>query len=114
MSAFLCSDYHIATMAQYIASLHGSIDAQLLANKLKKININSVDYRYNTKSKAVKCKTDKTMEIGVNDFAVLFDCWDYQSCENQLDMDYQIMHGFLKPYADKGNRTFSRINWSIY
>ena len=113
MSAFLCSDYHIATMAKYIASLHGSIDAQSLANKLKRININSANYRYNEKSKAVKCKIDKTLEIGANDFAVLFDCWDYQSCKNQLDIDYQIMRGFLKHYAEKGNRTFSRINWMI-
>lgn len=113
MSAFLCSDYHIATMAKYIASLHGSIDAQLLANKIKKININSVNYRYNTKSKAVKCKTDKIMEIGANEFAVLFDCWDYQSCEKQFELDYQIMRGFLRYYADKGNKTFSTIEWSI-
>ena len=113
MSAFLCTDYHIATMAKYIASLHGSIDAQLLANKLKKINIDSVNYRYNEKSRAVRCKMDKTMEIGANDFAALFSCWDYQACENQGNIDYQIMRGFLKFYADKGNRTFSNISWSI-
>lgn len=113
MSAFLCSDYHIATMAKYIASLHGAIDAQILANKLKKINIDSVNYRYNEKSRVVKCKMDKIMAIGANDFAALFDCWDYQSCENQGNIDYQIMRGFLVFYADKGNREFSEISWSI-
>lgn len=113
MSAFLCTDYHIATMAKYIASLHGSIDAQLLANKLKKINIDSVSYRYNEKSRAVRCKMDNIMEIGANDFAVLFSCWDYQACENPANIDYQIMRGFLAFYADKGNRTFSNISWSI-
>lgn len=113
MSAFLCSDYHIATMAKYIASLHGSIDAQLLANKLKRININSVNCRYNAKSKTVKCQMDKIMAIGANEFAVLFDCWDYQSCEKQLDIDYQIMRGFLGYYADKGTRAFSVIEWTI-
>lgn len=113
MSAFLYSDYHIATMAKYIASLHGSIDVQELANKLKKINIESVNYRYNEKSCIIRCKTDKTMEIGANDFAALFSCWDYQACENPANIDYQIMRGFLKSYADKGNRTFSNISWSI-
>lgn len=113
MSAFLCSDYHIATMAQYIASLHGAIDMQLLANKLKRINLNSVNSRYNAKAKTVKCKTDKIREISANEFAVLFDCWDYQSCEKQFDLDYQIMRGFLGYYADKGNKTFSDIQWSI-
>lgn len=113
MSAFLCSDYHIATMAKYIAALHGSIDAQMLASKLKAINIASLNHRYNDKQRMVKCKTDKCMEIGANDFTALFDCWDYQACENQHSLDYQIMHGFLKFYADKGNRTFSNIQWSI-
>ena len=112
MSAFLCSDYHIATMAKYIAPLHGSINAQELANKLKKINIESVNYRYNEKSRAVRCKMGKTLVIGANDFAALFSCWDYQSCEGQL-IDYVIMHGFLKPYAEKGNREFSNIQWAI-
>ena len=113
MSAFLCSDYHIATMAQYIASLHGSIDAQLLANKLKRINIHSVNYRYNEKSRALKCKMDKIMEISAHDFTRLYNCWDYQSCENQLDINYQIMRGFLKHYASKGNRKFSSVPWGI-
>lgn len=113
MSAFLCSDYHIATMAKYVASLHGAIDAQVLANKLKKINIDSVNYRYNEKSRAVRCKMDKTMEIGANDFAALFACWDYQACENPANIDYQIMRGFLQVYADKGNGALSKIRWSI-
>lgn len=113
MSAFLCSDYHIATMAKYVASLHGSIDAQVLANKLKKINTDSVNHRYSKKSRTVKCKMAKTMDIGANEFAALFSCWDYQACENQGSIDYQIMRGFLQFYADKGNRTFSNITWSI-
>lgn len=113
MSAFLCSDYHIATMAKHIASLYGSIDAQELANKLKKINIESVNYRYNERSRIMRCKMDKIMAIGANEFAALFSCWDYQACENQGSIDYQIMRGFLQFYADKGNRTFSEISWSI-
>lgn len=112
MSAFVCSDYHIATMAKYIASLHGSINTQELANKLKKINIESVNYRYDDTIRKSKCSIKKTKVITANDFAALFSCWDYQACEGQL-IDYVIMHSFLKPYADKGNREFSNIQWAI-
>lgn len=115
MSAFLCSDYHIATMAQYIVhslKLDTELSIQDLANKLKAINIASVNYRYNEKTRKSKCNIKKTKIITVDDFAVLFSCWDYQSCEGQL-LDYVIMAGFLKPYADKGNRVFSNIQWAI-
>lgn len=112
MSAFVCYDFHIATMAKYIVSLHGAINAQELANKLKTINIESVNYRYDEKTRKSKCNIKKTKEITANDFAVLFSCWAYQSCEGQL-IDYVIMHGFLKPYADNGNREFSNVQWAI-
>lgn len=112
MSAFVCSDYHIATMAKYIASCNDSINAQELANKLKKINIESVNYRYDDTMRKSKCSIKKTTEITANDFAALFSCWDYQSCEGQL-LDYVVMQGFLKPYAEKGNREFSNIQWAI-
>lgn len=116
MSAFLCSDYHIATMAGYIAKTikaesNIDIDLQMLANKIKHVNIASVDYRYNENTRKTKCNL-KARDINANDFAALYACWDYQACEgNQLD--YVIMSGFLKGFADKGNRTFSEINWSI-
>lgn len=112
MSAFVCSDFHIATMAKYIAALHGSINAQELANKLKAINIASVNYRYDDTIRKSKCSIKKTKEITANDFAALFSCWNYQSCEGKL-LDYVIMHGFLRPYADKGNANYSSVEWGI-
>lgn len=114
MSALLCSDYHIATMAVYIASLHeNNINAQELANKLKRINMQSVDYRYNEKTRFSKCKINDYLQINANDFAALFACWDYQSCENQGSLEYQIVHDWLKAYASTGSRELSNISWSI-
>lgn len=115
MSAFLCSDYHIATMAQYIVhstNIDTKLSIQDLANKLKAINIASVNYRYNEKTRKSKCNIKKTKVITVDDFAALFSCWSYQSCEGQL-LDYVVMAGFLKPYAEKGNRELSSIQWAI-
>lgn len=51
MSAFILSDRHISTIAIYINSLNDLIDTQELANKLKSINIDSVDYRYDEKTR---------------------------------------------------------------
>lgn len=115
MSAFVCSDYHIATMAQFIyynTPIDTKLDVQQLANKLKAININSVNYRYNEKTRKSKCNIKKTKVITANDFAALFSCWAYQSCEGQL-IDYVVMVGFLKPYAEKGNSELSSIQWAI-
>lgn len=115
MSAFVCSDYHIATMAQFVyyeTTVDTEFDVQQLANKLKAINIASVNYRYNEKTRKSKCSIKKIKNITSDDFAALFSCWDYQSCEGQL-LDYVIMRGFLKPFAEKGNREFSSIQWAI-
>lgn len=115
MSAFVCSDFHIATMAQYVVhstNIDTELSIQDLANKLKAINIASVNYRYNEKTRKSKCNIKKTKVITSDDFAALFSCWSYQSCEGQL-LDYVVMVGFLKPYAEKGNREFSNIQWDI-
>lgn len=115
MSAFLCSDYHIATMAQYIVhstNVDTVLNIQDLANKLKAINIASVNYRYNEKTRKSKCNIKKTKIITANDFAELFSCWSYQSCEGNL-FDYVIMRGFLTPFAENGNAELSNIQWAI-
>ena len=46
MSAFICTDRHIATIATAYAALVPSINAQALADELKAINIESVNFRY--------------------------------------------------------------------
>lgn len=81
MSAFICSDSHIATIAYYVGN-HFNIDTQELANKLKSINIESVNYRYNEKTCKSKCKlVINSVPYSNDDVAKLIKCWDYQSCE---------------------------------
>ena len=46
MSAFICSDRHIATIAVRYADLTENIEPQDIADRLKAINIASVNYRY--------------------------------------------------------------------
>lgn len=113
MSAFLCSDYHIATMAKYIVNHEESaIDFQALANKIKHINIAAVDYRYDTKTRATRCNIKEYKKgLTVHDFTVLFTCWDYQACEGNL-LNYLILRAYLAKYAT-GNPTFSELSWSI-
>lgn len=86
MSAFILSDKHLATIALNVGS-HFEVEPQELANKLKAINIDSVNYRYREKTRKAKCKIDDYMTIqNRHDIAGLISCWIYQSCEeNSLD-----------------------------
>lgn len=84
MSAFICSDFHIMVIST-VVSEHFSIDAQELADNLKRINIESVNYRYNEKTPKRKCKLNGKVDtiFSASDIAKLIDCWDYQACEKQ-------------------------------
>ncbi len=117
MSAFICSDRHLATVA-YTVALYNGRDisfTQDLANKLKAINIRSVAHRYGKKPIVRKCVTAGNMEImGKHDIAALVVCWDYQSCENQEDIEYLAMSAYLKAFVQEigGMASQSKL-WSI-
>jgi len=89
MSAYICSDRHIATIAVWAAletagkTTEWASIAQELANTLKRENIKSVNYRYREKTRFKKCDTSKA-DLGVSpaDVVALCDCLDYQSCEH--------------------------------
>ena len=114
MSAFICSDKHIATIAYNIGS-HFSIPSEELASKLKSINIKSVNYRYNEQTRVNKCKmTDWVTIENRHDIAGLIACWIYQSCEDACNVDYHAYKMLLESYVD-----FHKLNpnntsvWSI-
>lgn len=88
MSAFICSDRHIATIAHFVAN--GNLEsAQLIADNLKRENIRSVNYRYNEKTRAKPCDiSDYWKEASINDLVCLVHCLDYQSCERP---DYDVV-----------------------
>jgi hypothetical protein len=81
MSAFICSDRHIRTVAYHVAS-YFQIDENQLADKLKSINIDSVNYRYADKTKRTKCKGSVQSGLTNDDIGMLIDSLNYQSCEN--------------------------------
>lgn len=94
MSAFILSDKHLSTIACLIMPEN---DVQAFANILKHINIASVNYRYNKKTRKSKCKLvniDDCININMHDLCRLIQCWSYQSCEGDL-LEYRIMYEFI-------------------
>lgn len=90
MSAFVCTDRHIATIAQAYAQLAGRTptDVTQIATLLKRENIRSVNYRYRRRDKLVACNLQdaQTLDLfggslAVGDVLELLHCLKYQSCE---------------------------------
>lgn len=119
MSAFICSDLHISTIAIYIHHLNDNIGIQELADKLKSINIDSVNYRYNEKTRKTKCKIINNydnVKYHLFDIVRLIQCWNYQACEKGDNLEYMIMSGFLDSFFSNQDRENASINsnlWSI-
>lgn len=118
MSAFILSDKHFATIAYYIEGFHEGLCPQVLADKLKRINIESVDYRYNEKTRFSKVRLSRDTDIQYNtvDIIRLIDCWDYQSCEKSENQDYIIMRQFLySHFTDQQikDSKYESDKWSI-
>ncbi len=100
MSAFILSDKHFQIIAQFVAVRTG-VDAQVMADKLKCINIESVNFRYNKKTRFYKVKFDRTFDISIYskfDVIQLIKCWRYQSCENNLSLDFLMMDIYLMSF----------------
>lgn len=106
MSAFILSDLHFSTIAIYIHHLDYNIGIQELADKLKSINIDSVNYRYKENARKSKCKIINNFDntrYDKFDIIRLIQCWDYQSCENQDNFDYQVISRFLKLFFSESD-----------
>lgn len=86
MSAFICSDRHIATIALAYGELT-NMDTpaiQGLADLLKRENVRSVNYRYKERSRIKPCDLSqgaKPGEYNSRDLLTLVSCLNYQSCE---------------------------------
>jgi len=117
MSAFICSDLHFSIIAYSIEGLNPSVNPQELADKLKKINIESVDFRYKTRTRKTKCKlTHDKNNYSTADIIRLIQCWSYQSCEDGYSLDFLMMDSFLLSHFDNEDIRFaSNISdkWSI-
>lgn len=117
MSAFICSDFHIMAVSLVVAR-HFKIEAQDLADKLKAINIESVNYRYNEKTPKRKCKINRIvgMVFSADDIAKLITCWDYQACEKQSP-DYSAYSSLLFRWINENQSRIDKCQnsnlWSI-
>jgi hypothetical protein len=105
MSAFIVSDLHTFTIAQFVAQRldeHG-LDrdqlAQNIANSLKRVNIESVNHRYSEKTPRTKCKPaqcrSKPTNLTAPEIYRLARCWIYQACENQHSADFHALSALL-------------------
>lgn len=110
------SDKHFSVVAYYVGNIT-DIDPQVIADKLKSINIESVNYRYKEKTRKTKCKLMHTGEnYSVFDIIRLIQCWSYQSSENGLSLDFLMMDAYLLSFFD--NEDIESANsqsdkWSI-
>lgn len=103
MSAFQCSDLHIFTIASFAA---GRITentytdpqrfAQDLANSLKRVNIESVNFRYDEKTPRTKCKPHPPRYTDPATVYRLFECWSYQACEDSQSIDFHALSALIK------------------
>lgn len=118
MSALFSSDFHISVIACTIADSDFSeyaFDGKQLADKLKQINIESVNYRYKENNPAEPCEYVRAPfgRLTNNDVAKLIQCWVYQSGEKPT-IDFvayaELLNSWIKHTgadADKGRY------WSI-
>ena len=112
MSAFICSDNHIRTIAHHVA-LYFEINENQLADKLKAINIQSVNYRYGDKTKRTKCKGVINTELTNDDIGLLIDSLNYQSCEDNT-IEHKAYSLMLEQWKTD-NKVISRngAHWAI-
>jgi hypothetical protein len=92
MSAYILTDRQFSTLASFIAPA-GKV--QMFADKLKRINIQSVNHRYNEKTRITKCTVtfpDDNLEFCLQ----VAQNWNYQSCEDDSSIDYHIMSAYIK------------------
>lgn len=102
MSAFIISDLHAFTIAEFIAQridqrrLNRDQLAQNIANSLKRVNIESVNFRYAEKTPRTKCKPQA---VTITDPATVYRlarCWIYQACENQNSADFHALTALIE------------------
>lgn len=117
MSAFILSDKHLSTIAHmFTPSL---FTVQDFANKLKRINIESVNHRYSHHGKpqrVTKCKLHplESGKYNRHDFAALAHCWIYQACEKEHCIEFEIVRAYLefKIQQTGGDHNNSQL-WAI-
>lgn len=117
MSAYICSDRHIASIAMWAAmESAGKLKdwrdmAQEIADALKRENIKSVNHRYSERTRFKKCDLSTADVLPPEDVVALCDCLDYQSCEHH---DYKPgMLAVIRASAFRASGGRKSDLWSI-
>lgn len=112
MSAFICTDRHIATIAA--ALFADKRQAQDAANHFKRENIRSVNHRYQEKTRVTKCDMSQA-NLGPytgHDIAAMLNCLDYQSCEHP-DRDLLVINLCARILDHQGAKASQSSVWAI-
>ena len=115
MSAFICSDEHIATIAVRYGELIGASteDVQDIANQLAAINVASVNYRYDEDTKIEPCSLEEIRpNLSFDDLIALCECLDYQSCELP-DYSNPLLDGIKSQFEANDRSGIKSRLWSI-
>jgi hypothetical protein len=91
MNAYILTDRELSTLASFIAPA-GKV--QMFADKLKRINIQSVNFRYNEQTPITECVV--SFRDDSIDFHDLSENWEYQSCEDDSNSDYHVMSAYIE------------------
>ena len=94
MSAYIMSDSAIFDIAQNVQPNN----IGQFADMLKRINIQSVNYRYNENTRFRKVKFPDVIQYSIlskSDVIRLIECWQYQACEMHNSLEFDILDGYL-------------------
>ncbi len=117
MTCYHLTDKHHASIAHFVRQKLGlsAVKFQQLADKLKRCNIESVNYRYDQKKPVRKCKTDNFKTLDTQSYYDAIRCWACQSDGVPFNLDYDIMHAFLFSLVpDDFSPEMSITEWGIY
>jgi len=134
MSAFVCSSRHIAILAQRVVEKYqpsdGPISVPDFAERLARLNVESVDYRYNETTDATElaefvaeCRRQaedpKLSNERISDSRMwgAASCFLYQSCESEACVKSET-YRLVKRFEDccesmSKQNGFMREGWSI-
>lgn len=115
MSCYQLTDKHHASVAHFVRQKLGlsAVKFQQLADKLKRCNIESVNYRYDQKKPARKCKTDVFKQLDAQSYYDAIRCWAYQAGDDPYNLEYDILQAFLFSLVPDNFR-MSVNEWGIY
>lgn len=115
MSAFICSDRHIATIVHHYLEHGGEGMPALLANYLKAMNIRSVNWRYQNHApvEITRCNlSDVAVDLSFPDLVALCECLDYQSCEPP-DYTSELLDTITAKFREHVRHGVKSALWSI-